>query len=189
MSDANSNNEPETSLTMRAPADQVELNGDGLSDVDLVDDQSVNYVWHESVVRSNISMHAIFLAISTGVILMSFLMRSEGPKSVYLPGSKIPLPESCASRRITGYDCPGCGLTRSFISISHGQFQRAWEFNATSFVLYPFCAIQIPWSLLQLYLLYSRRRGIEIPYLYFLPIAIVVILVVHWLWRLSYQVG
>lgn len=189
MSDANPNIEPETSPAPRAPAGQVDLSDGGLSDTDLIDDQSVNYVWHESVVRSNISMYAIFLVISAGVILMSFLMRSEGPKSVYLPGSAIPLPESCASRRITGYDCPGCGLTRSFISISHGEFQRAWEFNATSFVLYPFCAIQIPWSLLQLYLLYWRRRGIEIPNLYFLPIAIVVILVVHWVWRLSYQVG
>lgn len=127
--------------------------------------------------------------MALGVIVMSFLMRSEGRTSVYLPGMSAPMPETCASKGLTGYDCPGCGLTRAFISISHGQFERAWKFNAASFVIYPFVAIQIPWNLMQIVLLLTRRRAIQYPWIYFLPIFVVGTLAFHWIWRLSYQLA
>ena len=36
-----------------------------------------------------------------------------------------PLPELCLARRITGSGCTGCGMTRSFISIMHGDLAGA----------------------------------------------------------------
>ena len=45
---------------------------------------------------------------------------------------KIPL---CAFRFVTGLPCPGCGLTRAFISLFHGEFSRAIAFNALAPVL------------------------------------------------------
>ncbi|MFP3940530.1 MAG: DUF2752 domain-containing protein, partial [Thermoanaerobaculia bacterium] len=33
-----------------------------------------------------------------------------------------PLPEVCALKRTTGVPCPGCGLTRAWVSAVHGDF-------------------------------------------------------------------
>ena len=33
----------------------------------------------------------------------------------------------CVFRTVTGYDCPGCGLTRSFQAMWRGDLRRAWE--------------------------------------------------------------
>jgi len=46
---------------------------------------------------------------------------------------KVPL---CAFHFVTGFPCPGCGLTRAFISMFHGEFSRAIAFNALAPVLF-----------------------------------------------------
>ncbi|MCE9624248.1 MAG: DUF2752 domain-containing protein [Deltaproteobacteria bacterium] len=40
---------------------------------------------------------------------------------------KLPL---CMFHQLTGWDCPGCGLTRAMVAMFHGQWLRALEFNA-----------------------------------------------------------
>lgn len=30
---------------------------------------------------------------------------------------------------VTGFPCPGCGITRAFLFVITGQFQRAWNIN------------------------------------------------------------
>jgi hypothetical protein len=131
-------------------------------------------------------MHALFFWMAVVVIGLSFVMRTEGPTSVYFPGTSVSLPELCSSKRMFGLPCPGCGLTRSFISISHGQLGRAWNFNPASFFLYAFVAIQIPWNAMQFLLIRSRKFGITLPYIHFLPITVAVVLVANWLIRLSF---
>lgn len=131
-------------------------------------------------------MHGVFFCLAAIVIGLSFLMRAEGSASVYLPGTSVAMPELCSSKRILGLPCPGCGLTRAFISISHGQFRRAWEFNATSLFVYPFVFVQIPWNAVQFWLIRKRGYGGTLPHVHFLPIAIAVILMLNWLVRLSF---
>ena len=102
-------------------------------------------------------LHGLFFWMALAVIGATFLLRSEGQESVFFPGAKQAMPELCASKRIFDLPCPGCGLTRSFISISHGQFSRAWNFNPVSFLLYPFIFAQIPWHACLLYTSPSPR--------------------------------
>ena len=78
------------------------------------------------------------------------MMRTDDFNSVYLPGSSWPLPESCLTKQFIGMDCPGCGMTRAFIRIGHGQFAQAAQLNAASFIVYAFFVIQIPWHAMQL---------------------------------------
>jgi hypothetical protein len=40
----------------------------------------------------------------------------------------------CPFRAVTGLPCPGCGMTRAFCAIGHGDFASAFGFN----VLAPF---------------------------------------------------
>jgi hypothetical protein len=51
------------------------------------------------------------------------------------PGS-LPKVELCLFHAATGLQCPGCGLTRAFCAISHGQFSLAWGLNPVSFHIY-----------------------------------------------------
>ena len=112
-------------------------------------------------IRSEKILHVLFLGISLAILSMSFLMRSDGETQVFLPGFNSPMPSACASKVIFGIDCPGCGLTRAFISISHGEFLKAWNFNRASFIVYAFVAVQIPWHSIQLWRYFHNRPPME----------------------------
>lgn len=66
------------------------------------------------------------IAAASGVAAMSlgaFLTWYFDPtRASFLP--------SCPLRRTTGIACPGCGLTRGFHSLFHGDFAAALDFNA-----------------------------------------------------------
>src|SRR4051812_47396490 len=65
--------------------------------------------------------HRTMLWISLAVIAASFLLRRTGSESVRLAWSHIELPPLCVSRMFFGVECPGCGLTRSFVALAHGD--------------------------------------------------------------------
>ncbi|GHV97061.1 DUF2752 domain-containing protein [Lactobacillus nasalidis] len=65
--------------------------------------------------------------------------------SYHLTGHGLP----CLFRALTGYLCPGCGMTRAINSILLGNFAQAWQYNPLSLTLLP---------LLALYLLYKTVR-------------------------------
>lgn len=122
--------------------------------------------------RAEFFLHLMLLVVSTAVILLSVFMRNEGETLVFLPGSDLPLPESCAVRQLFGINCPGCGLTRAFIAISDGQWARAWHFNPASFVVYLFVVFQIPWRCFQMWRIATHRFPVFSIWL-FLPLALV----------------
>lgn len=76
-------------------------------------------------------------------------LRIEGSEQVRVPGWGS-LPTICSLRRVVGMPCPGCGLTRSFISLAHGRIGAAWNYNPVGLLLFALVAIQIPYRLLQL---------------------------------------
>jgi hypothetical protein len=43
----------------------------------------------------------------------------------------------CWFHNATGLPCPGCGLTRAFASVSHGDFARAWAMHPFIVLAYP----------------------------------------------------
>jgi len=49
----------------------------------------------------------------------------------------------CIFKNITGYDCPGCGLTRSFLCIARGDFTRSLHYHAFGVVLFVYLCLQI----------------------------------------------
>jgi hypothetical protein len=42
----------------------------------------------------------------------------------------------CPFRALTGYPCPGCGMTRAFSAIAHGEPWRAVRYNPLSPLLF-----------------------------------------------------
>ena len=43
----------------------------------------------------------------------------------------------CVIHSLTGYDCPGCGMTRAFVAVSKLDFKAAFEYNALAITLIP----------------------------------------------------
>lgn len=129
-------------------------------------------------------LHLLFFSAAAAVLLLSCCMSVVGSSLVYLPGTTIPLPESCTARLFLGIHCPGCGLTRALISISHGQFTDAWKFNPAGFVVYLFVLVQLPWQVSQMILILQGKPSVDALWIYILPITMAVLLLAQWLIRM-----
>lgn len=103
----------------------------------------------------------VVLSISTVVLLAAATMSIRGSEQVLLPGTQIPLPGTCTYKRLTGTECPGCGLTRCFISIAHGDFSAAWGFNAAGILLFLFVVLQLPYRSLQIWRIKRGRHELR----------------------------
>jgi hypothetical protein len=62
----------------------------------------------------------------SAVFVISMLWRPPDEPTVIL----------CPFRALTGLPCPGCGMTRAFCALGHGDLLRAIHFNALSPLLY-----------------------------------------------------
>ena len=69
-------------------------------------------------------------AAAAGVLLLSFGLPCD------MVGMRF-----CFFRMITGLPCPGCGLTRSIIALSHAQWLQAWRYHPFGFVAYPLLVV------------------------------------------------
>ena len=66
-----------------------------------------------------------------------------------LPFFLILLPEDffdsgksiCISRLVFDVECYGCGMTRAFMRILHGEFKDAWDLNKLSIISFPLILI------------------------------------------------
>lgn len=56
--------------------------------------------------------------------------------SLVLPARGLYGVDLCLFHRTTGLPCPGCGMTRAFCAIGHGQFVRAWALHPFAFPFY-----------------------------------------------------
>ena len=101
--------------------------------------------------------HRLLLALSLAVLCASFLLPAPGSRGeVRLPFLEAPLPTLCMLKREYGIDCPGCGLTRCFLSMGHAQVVSAWAYHPTGVLLFAALVAQIPYRLVQIRRL---RRG------------------------------
>lgn len=44
---------------------------------------------------------------------------------------------ACPIKHVTGFDCPGCGMTRTALNVLDGNFYQAFRFNSLVFILAP----------------------------------------------------
>lgn len=101
--------------------------------------------------------HAVLLIICTAVMILATTMSIRGSTKVVLPGMSGPVPELCMLRRYTGISCPGCGFTRCFISLAHGDVRSAWSYNPAGLLMFAIVAFQIPYRSVQIW---RTRRGL-----------------------------
>jgi hypothetical protein len=105
--------------------------------------------------------HWVILLICAGVLISAAVL-SVGNGVVVVPGLNQRLPELCMLRRVTGMSCPGCGLTRCFISLAHGDIAAAWSFNPAGLWLFAIIAAQLPLRSYQLWRINHGRRELQL---------------------------
>ena len=104
-----------------------------------------------------IGRHRSMLRLSLLALGLACLLQVRSDQRVeFRWGLAGPLPESCGSRIFLGVECPGCGLTRSFIYLSQGQWTAAWKVNRVGWLLAFATALQIPY---RLYCMRELRAG------------------------------
>jgi hypothetical protein len=130
-------------------------------------------------------LHWTLLGISFAVVLAAVLLQVRGETQVVLPGIGIPLPGTCTFKQFVGADCPGCGLTRCFVSMGHGQLGRAWHFNPAGVALFAIVASQIPFRAMQLWRLKSGLAEIRLGWWgYSTMLLVLAALLVQWIIRM-----
>jgi hypothetical protein len=123
-----------------------------------------------------------WLGACSAIIVAAFLLRVQGTNDVAFMG--VTVPQSCNMKRFTGLDCPGCGLTRSFVSMAHGDWRTAWNFHAAGPIWFVVVVAQIPLRLWQLFRIRrgkcELRTGLEWPFL----IGMFGLLLVVWIYKM-----
>ena len=124
--------------------------------------------------RSPITHHVIILAFCSTAIIGAFVLGVNKTDHLSTPWLGFPLPSVCQFRNVTGLDCPGCGLSRAFVSIGHGRFREAWNYNGASLLVFAFVLVQIPYRMLQIWRIRNGKRELYWPRTTNVIIAVVV---------------
>jgi hypothetical protein len=97
------------------------------------------------------------LLAAIAVVALAWALSLSGA-GLALPGLGASLPNLCVWRRLSGIDCPGCGLTRSFVALAHGNLAQAWHYNPAGLLWFAAVVWQIPYRTWQLCLLSQGRE-------------------------------
>jgi hypothetical protein len=126
-----------------------------------------------------VQRHWQMLWIACAVIVLSLVLqvRSDDHAAFcFLPD--WPIPSSCPSQAIFGVDCPGCGLTRSFIFMAHGDWHRAFSKHRVGWLLALAVVLQIPYRLAGLLGRNRQPLGKHLPKLF--GMVLIVALIGNW---------
>src|SRR5262245_59517599 len=135
-------------------------------------------------------LHLAVLTLCSLVIVASLVLGIEGSTRVVLRGTHISVPGVCWFRRLLNLNCPGCGLTRSFISLAHGRPQDAWYYNPAGPLLFLVVVAQVPYHGGQLWRQWRGLRPWQLGKYATIPTLIVAgALFAQWLVRLCLSLG
>lgn len=95
------------------------------------------------------------------MLVAAALLEVRGQTQVEIFGAV--LPELCIWRRTLGWNCLGCGMTRSFVSLAHGDLAAAWRFHLAGPALFMAVAFQLPYRGLKLWRLSRGRKETNKP--------------------------
>jgi hypothetical protein len=92
--------------------------------------------------------HREMLLISCAVLALALLFQVRADERVAVTGlPEYPLPPTCMSREWFGVRCPGCGLTRSFVHLAHGDWSAAWRSHRLGWLLMAALLLQFPYRI------------------------------------------
>jgi hypothetical protein len=91
----------------------------------------------------------LLFAVLTVIPVLVFVL----PKTFFDGG-----PPLCIYTAISGVECPGCGLTRGTMRLSHFDFAGAWEMNKLTFIVIPLLAF---WWIKQWIVVFKKVKALS----------------------------
>jgi hypothetical protein len=108
--------------------------------------------------------HRNWLLLFGAVFIAAFALDVRDDDRVAPRGlPSCPLPETCTTRSLFGIDCPGCGLTRSFIHLAHGEWAASLRSHRVGWVLAMAVLMQFPYRFAALIYLKDQPLGARMP--------------------------
>jgi hypothetical protein len=135
--------------------------------------------------KSHVGYQWFMLLGAMAVLAAAALLRLEPGGKVEMPGAGG-LPALCMWKSTVGINCPGCGLTRAFVAIAHGQWTAAWKFNGASPFIFALVVYQVPFRIVQIWRMRGGKREFaHSPMLIaLLAWGAVAALLAQWAWRM-----
>jgi hypothetical protein len=134
--------------------------------------------------------HLWILCFCAAIVLGSFVLDSapDGSVCFRVPLTRVvvSLPPVCMSSRLLGISCPGCGLTRSFVAVAHGQLALAVRMNPVGPILFFLACLQLPYRLIEYFGVFrgsnawDRLRQVQYPVMWIVLVG----LIASWIWRM-----
>ncbi|MBL9149219.1 MAG: DUF2752 domain-containing protein [Phycisphaerae bacterium] len=129
--------------------------------------------------RSLRSRHWEMLIGAIVVIALASIFTVGAGDRVAVGSTGIQLPPLCMSRTVFGVSCPGCGLTRSFVHLAHGEVQSSLQVHRVGWLLALAVVAQIPYRIVALRTANGLPLGERIPR--YFGYVLIAALVVNWL--------
>ena len=127
--------------------------------------------------------HWQMLIVATIVTLLSLILEFTPSGHLAFPFLRsAPIPSVCPSQSLFGADCPGCGLTRSFVALAHGNLQESLHFHPLGWLVALLIVLQFPYRLVALR--NPDRRLLPRPIPDFIAWGLFIALVAQWAVRL-----
>lgn len=99
--------------------------------------------------NNDLSVHLSLMLLCVIPVLLAFLLVTNGEVTTFrfdAPAQLTVFP--CIFKTATGYNCPTCGMTRSFVYMSRLDIKAALEMKKAGVLLYIFCVLQFLYRLL-----------------------------------------
>jgi hypothetical protein len=125
------------------------------------------------------------LCLALLIIAASFALRRSETQGITLVWPQIELPPLCASRALFGIECPGCGLTRSFVALAAGDLQESWRLHRLGWLLALAVVGQIPYRMYALRQLRTNESAIQRLWPKLFGHFLISMLISNWLLRIS----
>jgi len=123
--------------------------------------------------------HRFMLGLAVFVVAGAFLLQFNRGGTLRLPGTRTALPTMCGSRLLFGMDCPGCGLTRSFVALAGGDLGESLRYHRLGWLLALAVVGQIPYRLYKLREL--RERVVVRSWPVWFGYSLIAALILNWL--------
>jgi hypothetical protein len=120
------------------------------------------------------------LVLCSLVVLAAYLLEVQSDERVgIVPLGGWSLPGLCMSREVFGLECPGCGLTRSFIHLAHGEFVASIRSHRIGPLFAILVLIQLPYRAWSLWL--ADRKWPSPRVCQWIATSLIALLVSNWL--------
>jgi hypothetical protein len=100
--------------------------------------------------RHDLVYQVVVLAAALALIAVAMALDLRDGQ-VKLPIGNVSLPEMCWYKRLSGFNCPGCGMTRCVVCLFHGEFLRGWHFNPGGYLFSVILVCQLPYRIAQIW--------------------------------------